>query len=119
MGRTRSQAKKWRVTTGYQLFRKRVLQRDGFTCRLCGKHEDSGMTVHHLIPMEEYPQLRKVVQNGITLCDRCHKMIEQEALGRDIREKWRSDAMRKFGKSVLRELSKPLDAAAPAGLQCQ
>lgn len=59
-----------RFTSGYLAWRNLVLKRDGFKCRLCGSLKK--LTVHHIIPMCEYPILAILPMNGVTLCKQCH-----------------------------------------------
>lgn len=73
--------KRWRYeqmfTPEYKIWHKRVLLRDGYTCRECfdkgvvDKHID--LIVHHIIPV--YVDSTKIVDidNGITLCVNCHR----------------------------------------------
>jgi 5-methylcytosine-specific restriction endonuclease McrA len=58
----------------YKIWRRKVFERDHFTCALCdivgGK-----MQVHHIKTREKYPELTLDENNGITLCKECHEMI--------------------------------------------
>lgn len=51
----------------------RVLQRDGYTCKRC---EVTGvkatLQAHHIKPYELFPDQRGEVDNGVTLCSKCH-----------------------------------------------
>lgn len=47
-----------------------VIQRDGKKCTNCG--EVGHLEAHHIWPQGWYPQLRYILQNGITLCRPCH-----------------------------------------------
>lgn len=51
-------------------WKKICLERDSHSCQHCGVLE--GLHVHHLKPFAFYPELRFVVENGITLCSKCH-----------------------------------------------
>ena len=51
-------------------WRKAVLQRDGYQCRICESTRD--LEAHHIIPWSEYPPGRVDVNNGLTLCNFCH-----------------------------------------------
>ena len=60
----------------YDKWRKEVLERDNYTCRLCGNAEDDAiLNVHHIEKYSENEKLRTDVNNGITLCHECHKKI--------------------------------------------
>ncbi len=70
--------KKTRYNREYRQWRKKVLERDNFTCITCGKNKESGekyMTAHHIKEFGFYPELRYVVENGQTLCVGCHCKI--------------------------------------------
>lgn len=66
---------KTRSEKGYSKFRKKVLNRDNYTCQLCGSKND--LEVHHIKPYAKYPCLRVSVNNGITYCKQCHKAIHR------------------------------------------
>ncbi len=54
--------REWRVA---------VFQRDGYTCRDCGQ-KGGRLQAHHVKPYKAYPELRHVLDNGLTLCVPCH-----------------------------------------------
>lgn len=68
-----------RNTPEYKLWRLAVYQRDGFACKKCGKKLCKGRKIqaHHIMPWSEYPSLRYDVNNGITLCWECHKLMKE------------------------------------------
>lgn len=47
--------------------------RDGARCRLC--QSSRTLEVHHIYRWYDFPALRFVLDNGITLCHRCHKFV--------------------------------------------
>jgi 5-methylcytosine-specific restriction endonuclease McrA len=53
-------------------WRKAVMSRDGFTCRRCGA-KGCRLEAHHIKPYADFPSLRYVLSNGLTLCVPCHK----------------------------------------------
>lgn len=55
----------------YKRWRLAVYTRDGFCCRLCRKGKRR-LNAHHIRRWSDYPELRFVVSNGITLCRSCH-----------------------------------------------
>ncbi|KKM97308.1 hypothetical protein LCGC14_1169300 [marine sediment metagenome] len=55
----------------FHLWRKVVLERDGHTCQDCESKEN--VNAHHLKSLIEYPELVFDVNNGLTLCEECHK----------------------------------------------
>lgn len=61
-----------RHTPEYNEWRRRVFERDDFTCRSCfvvGGYIEA----HHIKSFKRHPSLRFVVDNGKTLCLPCHK----------------------------------------------
>lgn len=54
----------------YKQWRKQVYQRDNYTCQYCGSKEK--INAHHIKSWKDFPELRYDVNNGITLCEKCH-----------------------------------------------
>ena len=61
-----------RSKAAYRDWRKQVFERDGYTCQICGT-SDEPIEAHHLKPVKDYPDLIYDVDNGLTLCYKCHK----------------------------------------------
>lgn len=57
-------------------WRKAVFERDNYTCRRCG---DRGgyLEAHHIKGWAHYPELRFVVDNGLTVCVPCHAALDE------------------------------------------
>ena len=55
-----------------QYWAKAVKDRDGWKCRVCGSIEK--LNAHHLLSVRENPNLALDVNNGITLCRKCHRI---------------------------------------------
>lgn len=60
-----------------------VRERDDYTCQICGRRGCRPKTgksykfdAHHLKTKGAHPKLRHVVDNGVTLCVRCHRWEE-------------------------------------------
>lgn len=62
-----------RVNPDYTKWRKAVLERDKYYCRLC--HARRKLEVHHIYRFTTHPDIRWDVDNGITLCHECHVKI--------------------------------------------
>lgn len=64
---------KARGTLEYKLWRETVFKRDRFKCQMpdCNTNEKY-VEANHIKKFSEYPELRLVVDNGITLCRTCH-----------------------------------------------
>lgn len=58
-------------------WKKYVFERDDYTCQKCGVRNGNGKSIilnaHHIFPFAEYPEKRFDVDNGLTLCEDCHK----------------------------------------------
>lgn len=48
-----------------------VLKRDNYTCMACGERGGI-LRVHHILNFHKYKKYRYVLDNGITLCNKCH-----------------------------------------------
>jgi 5-methylcytosine-specific restriction endonuclease McrA len=60
-----------RKSKRYELWRSAVYKRDFYTCQECGiKRKD--IIAHHIKNFADFPDLRFVIENGITLCRSCH-----------------------------------------------
>lgn len=59
-----------RSSARYRDWRNNVFLRDGYCCRVCGTRKD--LQAHHIEHWKHNAALRYEVENGITLCRRCH-----------------------------------------------
>lgn len=61
----------------YRRMKKRVRERDNFTCQCCGyrntKKVNHGLEVHHIYGYKDHLDYRVEDSNCITLCNDCHK----------------------------------------------
>lgn len=73
-GRT-PENKRIRRSIEYKLWRAEVFERDKYTCQHCNKR---GGDLHsdHIKPFALYPKLRFSVDNGRTLCIKCHRKTD-------------------------------------------
>lgn len=62
-----------RFYPGYSEWRKAVYERDNYTCQVCGDDTGGNLNAHHLESYDNNPDLRTSLDNGITLCEDCHK----------------------------------------------
>lgn len=71
-----SPKQKIRETPEYMQWLRNVFKRDAYTCQCCGAKNGKGYTVHlrghHILPFSTYEEGRLSVDNGITMCDKCH-----------------------------------------------
>ena len=64
---------KKRISYSYRQWRRKVLERDHYTCQNCGSKDK--LHVHHIKSFSEYPELREEISNGVTLCEKCHRKL--------------------------------------------
>lgn len=65
-----------RLSKEYDHWRMAVFKRDRFCCKNCGTTQKP-LNAHHKQPWAKYPDLRYDINNGITLCEDCHKKIHR------------------------------------------
>ena len=58
-------------------FKKIVLERDDYTCAICGKR-GGDLAVHHLNGFNWDIENRYNPENGVTLCEPCHKYFHKQ-----------------------------------------
>lgn len=59
-------------------WRNDVFGRDGYTCKCCGEKASGKLNAHHLNSWDSFPEERFDIDNGITLCEGCHKTFHSE-----------------------------------------
>lgn len=55
-------------------WRRQVLERDEYTCQLCGTCKKR-MHAHHIKPIRLAPEKALDLANGLTVCPRCHRKL--------------------------------------------
>jgi hypothetical protein len=78
------------ITEGssWAYIRKVIAFRDDFTCQHCGNREVEVLEVDHILPKYLYPELKRDVNNLITLCANCHrKKTDKEMRSRGLKQK--------------------------------
>ena len=63
-----------RRTPRYQQWKREVRQRDGNACRVC--EAQLNLHIHHIKPLEKYPDFATDIDNGITLCGNHHALLK-------------------------------------------
>ena len=61
-----------RVLTKEKIWQRAVKKRDKFTCKKCGTKNRRLLQVHHIRRRADFPMLTMEINNGITLCKKCH-----------------------------------------------
>lgn len=62
----------------YKIWRKSVFERDNYTCKLKSLECISKIEAHHIYRWADYPELRYIINNGITLCKFHHPLKKSE-----------------------------------------
>jgi len=62
----------------YKEWRKAVYERDNYTCQLCGDNRGGNLNAHHKKSFKDFPELRYDADNGITLCQTCHREMHRK-----------------------------------------
>ncbi len=62
----------------FRLWREAVFERDDYTCRICMKRGKGTLHAHHLLSFKNFPKFRLAINNGVTLCKKCHQKIHYE-----------------------------------------
>lgn len=68
-----------RTTSGQLEWVRKVKERDDFTCQIC---YERGVYLHshHILSFANFPKLRNVLDNGITLCEKCHRLVTKRSI---------------------------------------
>lgn len=76
-GVSEKRSKDW-VSREYKEWRKKVFERDNYTCQICGDNTGGNLNAHHIKSYRDYPELRYEVSNGMTLCEFCHVEVHSK-----------------------------------------
>lgn len=89
-----------RSCIGYDEWRRKVFSRDNYTCQCCGDNKGHNLRAHHKKNYSENKELRTDINNGITLCDICHKLFHDTYGYRNNNEKQLQDFLYKHENTV-------------------
>lgn len=71
-GGVSSENAKIRSSMQYKVWRKKVFERDDYTCQSCNQRGGI-LNADHIKPFSLFPELRFEINNGRTLCKECHE----------------------------------------------
>lgn len=60
----------------YRDWRKSIFDRDDYTCVMC-KRTKVYLNAHHKKSWRDFPDLRYDINNGMTVCEPCHKILHR------------------------------------------
>lgn len=68
------------LTSRWQKKRLSILRRDKYQCQDCRRYGrlKEATEVHHIKPVDEYPELAYVSENLVSLCHACHNARHPE-----------------------------------------
>ena len=58
-------------------WRKEIFERDNYTCNICNE-KGQKLNAHHIYSWNKYKEKRFNIDNGVTLCEDCHKDFHKE-----------------------------------------
>ncbi|MFA5153683.1 MAG: HNH endonuclease, partial [Clostridia bacterium] len=58
-------------------WRRNIFNRDDYTCKICGVR-GGYIEAHHIVPWSKEPLLRYSLDNGVTLCKKCHRELHKK-----------------------------------------
>ena len=64
----------------YTDWRTKVFERDNYTCQECNQRGGT-LNAHHVKPFAKFKKHRFVLENGITLCEVCHRKRHGSKIG--------------------------------------
>lgn len=84
----------------------KVIQRDSYKCMRCNvSGEVASLQAHHIFPFELFPDKRDEIENGITLCSKCHwevhDTLEEKYIYTTVEQKIKRQSKLKKGVIVL------------------
>lgn len=93
---TDSERERLRLYEGYGVWRKQVYERDKYTCQCCGSRKGGTLNAHHLDGYNWCEEKRTDVNNGVTLCETCHKKFHMKyGIKRNTKEQFTTYKSRK------------------------
>lgn len=76
--KTDEEREKGRILPGYKEWQRLVFERDHYICQCCGYSKGGILRAHHMDSYDWCKDKRTDVDNGVTLCDNCHRLFHSE-----------------------------------------
>jgi hypothetical protein len=89
-----------RALLGYNEWKYLVKKRDSFTCQICGDNKGGNLVSHHLESYHNNKDLRIVLENGVCLCESCHKKFHRTYGNKSNTKEQFEEFKNKYGTSV-------------------
>ena len=64
-------------TSAYSTWSKNIKKRDNYTCKKCGFYKVKKIHAHHIHNFVDAIDISLDLNNGITLCEKCHKLFHK------------------------------------------
>ena len=71
--KTDEEREQQRNIIGYDKWRNEVYKRDNYTCQYCNDNKGGNLVAHHKNSYDWCKEERTDINNGVTLCEECHK----------------------------------------------
>ena len=88
----------------YIEWRTAVFERDNFTCQICEDNKGGNLIAHHLESYAVNPELRTVLENGKTICKKCHDNFHHKYRYRNNTKGQYIDFLKNSTKNIVNKL---------------
>ena len=87
-----------RLGTELKEWRSLVFKRDNYTCQHCGDKKE--IQAHHIAEWAKYEDKRFDLNNGVTLCVKCHSKVHGRNIGHRMKKLDPTLVIKKNGKTL-------------------
>lgn len=105
--KTDEEREKGRLFFGYGEWRESVYKKDNYTCICCKDNSGGNLNAHHLDGYDWCKEKRLDVQNGVTLCKKCHKKFHEiYGFGGNTKEQFNEFIKQHANTEVINQIAK-------------